>query len=1065
MLDARVADVNIGHRISNNDFSPMNKFIKNIVAFSLKNRFFIFFATLIVVIGGVYSYMRTPLEAFPDVTNTQIIIVTGWNGRSAEEIERFVTVPVEVAMNSVQRKTSVRSISMFGLSVIKIIFDDDVEDFFARQQVNNLLSTVTLPAGADPNVQPPYGPTGEIFRYTLKSPSRNSSDLLTLQNWTVDRQLRSVPGVADIVAFGGAEKAYEITVIPSLLTKYGLTPLEVYNAIARSNINVGGDVIERSGQAYVVRGVGLLNSIRDIEYVIVDHLNGTPVLVKNVATVTESSLPRVGQVGLDDNDDVVEGIVVMRKGENPAEVLGRVKEKIEELNTKILPADVKMVTFYDRDKLMDYCTKTVIHNLIEGIVFVTVIVFIFMADWRTTVIVSVIIPLSLLFAFICMKFKGMSANLLSMGAIDFGIIIDGAVVMVEGLFVVLDKKAHEVGMDKYNRLSKLGLIRKTGTEMGKAIFFSKLIIITCLLPIFAFEKVEGKMFSPLAWTLGFALLGALIFTLTLVPVLVSYLLNKNVREKHNPVVNFFNRIVNSGFGFTWAHQKFSLVVAILVITASLYSFKFLGSEFLPTLNEGALWVEAKLPMSSSLTETTQMVGVFRKVLNSFDEVESVMSQTGRSNDGTDPSGFFYVQCQVNLKPKEEWKRKITQEQLIEEMDAQLRQYPGIVYNYSQPIIDNVAEAVAGINASLAVKIFGPDLETLNEKADSVAAILKNVRGVKDLGILRNLGQPELSILLDEERMAIYGVTTADAQAVIEMAIGGKCVTQLYEKEKRFDVRIRYPKEFRSTPGDIEVLKVPTLTGGKVLLRDIAQIKTVTGPAFIYRDNNSRFIAIKFSIRERDLGSTIEEAQEKVNKIVSLPKGYSVAWSGEFENQVRATKKLSEVVPVSLVLIFILLFITFGNSKDAGLVLINVPFALIGGILALHLTGTIFSISAGIGFIALFGICIQNGVILITVFKTNLRKLHMPLEQALKEGVASRVRPVVMTALMAATGLLPAAISTGIGSETQKPLAIVVIGGLITATVLTLLIFPLIFGIFYRNQRQSVYAQAAVASTV
>jgi len=1038
----------------------MNKFIKNIVAFSLKNRFFIFFATLIVVIGGVYSYLKTPLEAFPDVTNTQIIIVTEWNGRSAEEIERFVTTPIEVGMNSVQRKTSVRSISMFGLSVIKIIFDDDVEDFFARQQVNNLLSTITLPAGADPNVQPPYGPTGEIFRYTLHSTTnRSSSDLLTLQNWTIDRQLRSVAGVADIVAFGGAEKAYEITVNPSLLAKYGLTPLEVYGAVSRSNINVGGDVIERSGQAYVVRGVGLLNSIRDIENIIVDHLNGTPILVKNVSTVSESTLPRVGQVGLDDNDDVVEGIVVMRKGENPAEVLGRVKEKIEELNTKVLPADVKMVTFYDRDKLMAYCTKTVTHNLIEGIVFVTVIVFIFMADWRTTVIVSVIIPLSLLFAFICMKLKGMSANLLSMGAIDFGIIIDGAVVMVEGLFVMLDHKAKEVGMEKYNRLSKLGVIKKTGAEMGKAIFFSKLIIITCLLPIFAFEKVEGKMFSPLAWTLGFALLGALIFTLTLVPVLVSFLLDKDVREKHNPVVLFFDRIVTGGFRFTYARQKLSLAVALVVISASLYSFRFLGSEFLPTLNEGALWVEAKLPMSSSLTETTKMVGVFRNVLNSFEEVESVMSQTGRSNDGTDPSGFFYVQCQVNLKPKEKWARKITVEQLIEEMDGKLRQYPGIVFNYSQPIIDNVAEAVAGINASLAVKIFGPDLETLNQKADSVAAILKDVRGVKDLGILRNLGQPELSIILDEERMAIYGVTTADAQAVIEMAVGGKSVTQLYEKEKRFDVRIRYPKEFRSTPNDIEELKVPTLTGGRVLLRDISQVKTVTGPAFIYRDNNARFIAIKFSIRERDLGSTIEEAQEKVARTISLPKGYHVAWSGEFENQVRATKKLTEVVPISLALIFVLLFITFGNSKDAGLVLVNVPFALIGGILALHVTGTIFSISAGIGFIALFGICIQNGVILITVFKANLRKQGMPLEQALKEGVASRVRPVVMTALMAAIGLLPAAISTGIGSETQKPLAIVVIGGLVTATVLTLLIFPLIFGICYRKQRQPAYATA------
>lgn len=899
------------------------------------------------------------------------------------------------------------------------------------------------------HVQPPYGPTGEIFRYTLQSKNRTVTDLYTIQEWTIDRHLRSVSGVADIVAFGGTVKTYEISVNPNLLRKYDITPLEVFEAVSKSNINVGGDVIEKNGQAYVVRGIGLLNSIRDIENIIVDNLNGTPVYVRNVAEVYEGHKPRVGQVGLDDNDDVVEGIVVMRKGENPSEILKRVKEKVDDLNTKILPSDVKMVTFYDRDKLMSYCRKTVLTNLFEGIIFVTIVVFIFMADWRTTLIVSVIIPLSLLFAFICMKLKGMSANLLSMGAIDFGIIIDGAVVMVEGLFVVLDHKAHAVGMDRYNKLSKLGTIKRTGADLGKAIFFSKLIIITCLIPIFAFEKVEGKMFSPLAYTLGFALLGALIFTLTLVPVLASFLLNKNVREKNNPLVNFINKYVNRGFNFTYKKRKASVAVSFLLIALSIYSFKFLGSEFLPTLNEGALWIEAKLPMSTSLKETVAMVQDFRKVLNSFDEVESVMSQTGRSNDGTDPSGFFYVQCQVNLKPKEEWKRKISTEQLIDEMDVKLKQYPGIIYNYSQPIIDNVAEAVAGINASLAVKVFGNDLQELDRKADSIAAILKQVEGVRDLGILRNLGQPELSIMLDDNRMAVFGVTTADCQAVIEMAIGGKAVTQIYENERKFDVRIRYQEEYRKSEEEILNLKVPSISGIKIPLKEVASIKTVSGPAFIYRDNNLRFIAIKFSIRGRDLGSTIQEAQEKVNASVSLPKGYKIEWSGEFENQVRATEKLAQVVPISLVLIFIILFITFGNPKDAGLVLVNVPFALMGGILALHITGIIFSISAGIGFIALFGLCIQNGVILISVFKKNLDQ-KIPLEEAIKKGVDSRIRPVVMTALMAAIGLLPAALSTGIGSETQKPLAVVVIGGLITATVLTLLIFPLIFRFFYRK---------------
>ncbi|HVT83801.1 MAG TPA: CusA/CzcA family heavy metal efflux RND transporter [Chitinophagaceae bacterium] len=1027
----------------------MNRFIKNIIGFSLKNRVFTFFWVGVVVIAGIVSYIKIPVEAFPDITNTQIVIITQWNGRSAEEVERFVTTPIEIAMNGVQKKSNVRSITMFGLSVIKIIFDDGVDDFFARQQVNNQLRNVQLPDEVEPDVQPPYGPTGEIFRYTLQSKNRDSRDLLTLQNWVIDRQLRSVPGVADINAFGGQEKIYEISVDPVELQKFDLTPLQVYERVSQSNLNVGGDVIEKNGQAYVVRGLGLLTSISDIENTIVDNEGGNPVLVKNVATVTESSAPRVGQVGLNNDDDVVEGIVVMRKGENPREVLKAVKAKVEELNTKILPSDVKMVTFYDRDNLMDYCTHTILHNLIEGIILVTVVVFLFMADWRTTLIVSIIIPLALLFAFLCLKLKGMSANLLSLGAVDFGIIIDGAVVMVEGLFVALDHMAHKNGMDKFNKLAKLGLIRKTGAEMGKAVFFSKLIIVTALLPIFSFEKVEGKMFSPLAWTLGFALLGALIFTLTLVPVLSSFLLRKNVKERKNFVVDFFNKGVGNAFRWTYHHKKLSLSLAVLLLATTLFSVKWLGTEFLPELNEGALWVEAKLPMSSSLTETVKMVSVLRKEIMSFPEVDGVLSQSGRSNDGTDPSGFYYVQMQVNLKPEKEWKRKLTKDQLIDEMDKRLKNYQGIVYNYSQPIIDNVHEAVAGMNADNAVKIFGDDLHTLDTLADAVLKQIETVRGINDYGVMRNIGQPEISVDLDEEKMAIYGVSKADAQAVIEMAIGGKTATVKYEGERKFDIRIRYLKEYRKDEQDIGNIMVPTLRGEKIPLKEIGTIQKVTGAAFIYRDNTKRFIGVKFTVRDRDLGSTIKEAQEKVNANVKLPPGYSLNWTGEFENQVRATKRLGQVVPVSLVAIFILLFITFGNIKDAALVLMNVPFALIGGILALHISGINFGISAGVGFIALFGICVQNGVILISEFNKKLRQ-KLSLEKSIMEGVRIRTRPVVMTALMAALGLLPAALSHGIGSESQKPLAVVIIGGLITATILTLLIFPVIYWLFYRK---------------
>lgn len=1021
----------------------MNNFIKSILSFSLKNRFFTFFWIGLIVIAGVISYIRIPIEAFPDVTNTQIIIVTEWNGRSAEEVERFVTTPIEISMNSVQRKTNVRSITMFGLSVIKVIFEDDVDDFFARQQVNNQLKNVQLPDGVDADVQPPYGPTGEIFRYVLKSKDRDSRDLLTIQNWTIDRELRSVAGVADVVAFGGQEKIYEISVDPVKLQEYDLTPLELYDAVSKSNLNVGGDVIEKNGQAYVVRGIGLLDGKVDIENTIVDIFNGNPLLVKNVATVQESHAPRVGQVGLNKQDDVVEGIVVMRKGENPSAVLAKVKEKIEELNTSVLPSDVKMETFYDRDNLMTYCTDTVMHNLTEGIVLVTVIVFLFMADWRTTVIVAIIIPLALLFAFFMLSLKGMSANLLSLGAIDFGIIIDGAVVMVEGIFVALDHKAAKVGMDKFNRMAKLGLIRTTGIQMGKAIFFSKLIIISALLPIFSFEKVEGKMFSPLAWTLGFALLGALIFTLTLVPVLSSLLLKKNVVEKHNFFTRFVNRTVEKGFNWTFARKKMTLFISVLIFGAAVFSTRWLGTEFLPQLNEGALWVEAKMPMSYSLPETVDMVHTLRNELTTFPEVNGVLSQTGRSNDGTDPSGFYYVQMQVNLKPKEEWQRKITLDDLIEQMDRKLKKYQGINYNYSQPIIDNVAEAVAGMNASNAIKIYGDDLDKLDEYANQVLNQIKNVEGIKDVGILRNIGQPEMSVVLDEEKMAIYGVTKAEAQAVIEMAIGGKTATQKYEGEKKFDIRIRYDQDFRKNENDILMLMIPTITGSRIPLKEVATVKQLTGPAFIYRDNTKRFIGVKFSVRDRDLGSTIAEAQKKVNAKVKLPEGYKMSWNGEFENQVRASKRLSQVVPISLIMIFILLFIMFNNARDAAYVLINVPFALIGGIMALHITGMNFGISAGVGFIALFGICVQNGVILISEFHKQA-KTENDLNQAIIQAVKVRTRPVVMTAMMAAIGLLPAAISSGIGSESQKPLAIVIIGGLVTATVFTLLVFPIIY---------------------
>lgn len=1025
----------------------MHKFIDNIVAFSLKNKFFIFFCTTVAVIAGIVSFKHTPIDAFPDVTNTKVTVITQWPGRSAEEVEKFITIPIEIAMNSVQNKTDIRSTTLFGLSVLHVMFEDDVDDFVARQQVYNLLNDADLPDGVTPEVQPLYGPTGEIFRYTLRSEKRDVRELKTLQDWVIERNLRAVSGVADIVSFGGEVKTFEVSVNPHQLKNYGITSLELYQAIANSNINVGGDVITKSSQAYVVRGIGLINDMEELRNIVVKNIHGTPVLVRHLAEVHEACLPRLGQVGRMAEDDVVQGIVIMRKGENPAEVIDALKAKIEYINKEVLPEDVQIVTFYDRENLVNLAVHTVSRNLVEGILLVTFIVLIFMADWRTTVVVAVVIPLALLFAFICLQVMGMSANLLSMGAIDFGIIIDGAVVMVEGIFVALDRKAKEVGMPTFNLMSKMGLIRQTAKEKARAVFFSKLIIITALIPIFSFQKVEGKMFSPLAYTLGFALLGALLFTLTLVPVMSSMLLKRNVREKNNFFVRFINGKSVAFFDKCHARRKISVGIAGIVAVGGLWMFTLLGTEFLPQLNEGSIYIRATLPQSISLNESVQLANKMRARLAAYPEVKQVLSQTGRPNDGTDATGFYNIEFHVDIYPEKEWESGLDKMQLIEKMQEDLSMYPGIDFNFSQPITDNVEEAASGVKGSIAVKVFGKDLYRSEKIAMEIDKILATVEGIEDLGVIRNIGQPELRIELDEGRLARYGVSKEDVQAIIEMAIGGKSASLLYEDERKFNIMVRYKPEFRQDEEEIGKILVPTMDGTMIPIKELAEIRTITGPLLIFRDNHARFCAVKFSVRGRDMGTAVAEAQEKVNASVRLPEGYSLKWTGDFENQQRATKRLSQVVPVSIAIIFVILFILFSNARDAGLVLLNVPFAAAGGIVALWATGFNFSISAGIGFIALFGICIQNGVIMISDIKHNLKE-RLALSCAVKESVRSRVCPVVMTAAMAAIGLMPAAVSHGIGSESQRPLAIVIIGGLVGATFFALFVFPLIVEFVY-----------------
>ncbi len=1069
----------------------MTIFLRRIVGFSLKNKYFILFSASLLIVSGIITFMDMPIEAFPDVTNTEIDIITQWPGRSAEEVEKFITIPVEIAVNPVQQKISLRSTSIFGLSFVKIIFDDDVKDPQARQQVMNLIPNASLPAGVQPAVQPPTGPTGELYRYTIQSSFRDVRELKTMQDWVIERQLRSVQGIGDINSFGGKTKTYEIKVDPGKLTNLGLTSLDIFTAVQNTNINVGGDLIMQNDQAFVVRGIGLLNDIEEIKNIIVQNNNGVPLLVKDVATVEISNVPRLGWIIRSDattdstgkrivknQDDVVEAIIVMRKGENPSEVVKNIEKKIQYLNEYVLPADTKIVPYYDRSDLITYATHTVLHNLIEGILLVVVLISLFLFDWRATVVVAVIIPMSLLFAFICLHLMHMSANLLSLGAVDFGIILDGTIVMVEGIFVILNHKANEVGMERFNKMSKLGLIRKSAAEIGKRPFYLNIIIITALLPIFAFQKVEGKMFSPLAYTLSFALLGSLITTLTLVPLLISILMRKNVREKHNPIVEPLMNFMQRGFVLAWKRKEIIVTCALIVMVAGFYSFKYLGTEFLPQLDEGSIWLRIQTNYSMALNKSVEISKQARDIIMRFPQVQYCVSQTGRPDDGTDVTGFYNNEFDILMFPEVDWKPKITKAALIDSMNKALLVIPGVNLNFSQPIMDNVEEAVSGVKGSICLKIFGDSLPYMEGQLQRCFEVLQDVRGIEDLGIMHNTGQPELDINLDQRKMALYGVATAQANAVVSMAIGGLGpggvpASTLYEGIKTFDIRVRLPEEYRRTPEQIAELLVPTMSGSKVPIREIAAVDQKTGACLIYRDDNKRYAAVKFSIRGRDMGSTIAEAQRKIDDKVKLKRGYGMAFQGDFENQQRAQKRLAQVVPISLLMIFILLLSMFGNFKDALLVFTNVPFAIVGGIMALHITGTIFSISAGIGFICLFGICIQDGIILITMFKENLvhvkgshsfyfdmenaesgdnagRVGSLSLYDSIRMGVRARIRPVMMTALMAAIGLLPAALSHGIGSESSRPLARVVIGGILSAMIFSLWVFPLIFGWAYRN---------------
>jgi len=1012
--------------------------IHKIISFCLQQRLLIIGASVLLVVVGTISVERLPVQAFPDVQNVFVQVVTQYPGQAPEEVEKLISLPIEKEMNGLPHLINMRSVSIFGLSVVTLTFDDEAEDYFSRQQVLERLRAVSLPTEVGPVLGPLTTGVGEIYRYRIEAPNHPLIEQRALQDWVIERTLRSVQGVADVVAFGGGVKQYQIEVDPDKLRDYKLTLPEVYQSVAANNANTGGGYIEHGYEALVVRGAGLLKSADEIGDIVIASRDGVPVLVKHIANVVVGPQPRNGIVGYNERDDVVEGVVLLIKGRDALVVLQGVKEKIEDLNGHILPPGVKIIPIYDRTELVEHTKKTVVHNMLEGAALILAILVIFLRRALASSVVIAVIPLSLLFAFILIDAEHVSANLISLGAIDFGIIVDSAVVLVEAIMVKVTLEMSQKASVAHMRQSML----MTAVDLARPILFSKAIIIIAFLPIFTFQRVEAKIFSPMAFTLSFALLGSLIISLTLVPVLLSYLIGPRLIESHNPLVEGMERHYRSALESVLRHPRRLFIGAGLTLALSLGSTSLIGTEFMPKLDEGNIWLTITLPTPVSLAKAKVLEQDIRGRLREFSEAKSILTQLGRPEDGTDPKGFNNLEVLIDLKPKDTWHYK-DKDELIEAMQKRLAVFPGLQFNFSQVIQDNVEEAISGVKGEIAIKIFGEDLKVLQDKANQITRILRSIEGATDVAAEQQSGLAQMVIAIDRAKIARYGINVDDVENVIAMAVGGKTATQMLEGERRFDITVRLTGTARDSVGAIEDITVLSPDGSRIPLAELAEIKINQGASRISREDNMRRIAIKCNLIGRDQGSFVAEAQEKVAEQVVLEPGYRIVWSGQFENQQRAMKRLAFIVPVSLVLIFILLFWAFQSLKSASLIVMNVPFAMIGGLVALLLTGIHLSVSAAVGFIALFGIAVQNGVILLTQIN-HLRREGTPLQEAILQGSVSRLRPVVMTALMAILGLIPAALSTSVGSETAKPFAVVIIGGLITATLLTLTMLPTLY---------------------
>jgi heavy metal efflux system protein len=1025
--------------------------MKRLIDFALNSRFMVIALALLLLVWGAISFHNLPVEAYPDVANNYVQIITQWPGRAAEEVEQQVTIPIEIQMNGLPHLAHLRSDSLFGLSSVMLIFDDSSDNDWNRAKVLERLSQVTLPNNLQPQMGTDWSPVGQIYWYTLKStnPKYDLMELKSIEDWQLEKQFKSVPNVVDVSSFGGTTREYQVRVDPNALVSHGLSIGQVEQQLANNNANAGGSFVESGLQQINVRVVGLYSSVADIENTAITTKNGTVLHVKDIATVTQGPKIRLGQIGtaihradgkIVDNDDVVEGIVLLRKGANADEALAAIHEKVKELNDHILPPGVKIVPFLDRSNLLHLTTHTVLENLTEGVLLVSVILFFFLGNSRGALIVALTIPFSLLFASICLDLNKIPANLLSLGALDFGMVVDGTVVIIENI-------VRHFSMASSAQKSPMEIIRDAVMEVLRPVFYARAIIIAAYLPIFTLQSVEGRLFKPMAWTVSFALLGALIFAVLIAPVLALMVFGHGVREWPNPVMAFLSKKYRVAVRWAIEHRKVTVGAgaAAFALAVFLMASGVIGSEFLPHLDEGAIWVRGTLAPSTGPTEGVRVANAARVVLASFPEVTEVTSQVGRPDDGTDTAGFFNTEYFVDLKPKDQWRPVFHQDKdaLIAAMDRELSKMPGILWNFSQPIADNMEEAVSGVKGELAIKLYGNDLQVLEDKGDEIVNIMKKVRGVEDLGLFRVLGQPNLNISIDRQAAARYGINVTDIQDAVETAVGGKAVSQVLQGEQRYDLVVRYTAPYRDNKEAIEAVRLLAPTGERVSLAQLAQVDIKDGASEIKREENSRYVAIKYGVRGRDLGSTVEEAMKLVKEKVKLPIGYHLDWAGEYESQKRSQRRLAVVVPITLLVIFIILYTMFGSAKWAGLILANVAIAPVGGFLALLITGTHLSVSSGIGFLALFGVSVETGVIMLE-YINQLRVRGHSIEDSAIEGAVLRLRPIMMTMLVAILGLLPAALSRAIGSDSQRPFAIVIVGGLISALIMGIFLLPAMY---------------------